>query len=134
MTDKPLGIYIEHRYRKTNWLYLVSVWKKPFVGPNGEHISKFCPLCQTLHFTKTVHLDLVQGRAIVSTGVLEELRMAGLPSLDIVGTTKTPPPLKVGPRVTSRPEQNLTNRQILVWKPYTPKIYQPKGVPVHAST
>ena len=132
--DKPLGIHIEHRFRKTDWLYLVMVWKKPFVGPDGKPMSKFCPLCQTLHFTKTVHLDLVEGRATVSTGVLEELKMAGLPDLDIVGTTKTPPPLKVGPRVTSRPEQNLTNRQILVWKPYTPKIYQPKGVPVHAST
>lgn len=127
--DKPLGIYIEHRYRKTNWLYLVSVWKKPFIGPDGKPMSKFCPLCQTLHFTKTVHLDLVQGRAIVSTGVLEELRMAGLPNLDIVGTTKTPPPLTIGGNRGARPAQNQTNRHIKVWK-----NYKPKGVPAHAGT
>lgn len=118
---KPLGVYVEHRYRKSNWLYLVSVWKKPFTRKNGETVSKFCPLCQTLHFTKTVHLDLVAGRAIVSEGVLEELRMAGLPDLDITGTTKNPPPLRVGGKATSRPEQNLANRKILVYKPYRPK-------------
>ncbi len=127
--DKPLGIYIEHRYRKFDWLYLVMVWKKPFIGPDGKPMSRFCELCQTLHFTKTVHLDLVQGRAIVSTGVLEELRMAGLPDLDIVGTTKIPPPLMVGSKRGARPAQNQTNRQIKVWK-----NYKPKGVPAHAST
>ena len=134
--DKPLGIYIEHRYRKSNWLYLVMVWKKPFISKiDGKPMSRFCELCQVLHFTKTVHLDLVEGRAIVSIGVLEELRMAGLPDLDIVGTTKTPPPLKTGgTHVGSRPEQNLVNRGILVWKPYKPKRYIPKGVPVNAST
>ena len=128
MTDKPLGIYIEHRYRKTNWLYLVMVWKKPFIAQaTGKPKSRFCPLCQTLHFTKTVHLDLVEGRAIVSKGVLEELKMAGLPDLDIVGTTKTPPPLKTGgTQVGSRPEQNLANRSILSWQRYKPKLNTPK--------
>ncbi len=126
-TKKPLGIYVEHRFRKTNWLYLVMVWKKPYIGSDGIHKSKFCPLCQTLHFTKTVHLDLVEGRAIVSTGVLEELKMAGMPDLDIVGTTKTPPPLKTGgEQVGSRPQQNLANRSILSWKRYKPKAYIPK--------
>ena len=119
-SDKPVGIYIEHRFRKTDWLYLVSVWKKPFVGPDGP-MSRFCPLCRTLHFTKTVHLDLVEGRAVVSKGVLEELRMAGLPDLDIVGTTKTPPPLKVGGKAGTRVEQNQTNRKLTLWKRYKPK-------------
>ncbi len=125
---KPLGIYVEHRFRKTNWLYLVMVWKKPFIDKTtGKPKSRFCPLCQTLHFTKTVHLDLVEGRAIVSKGVLDELRMAGLPDLDITGTTKTPPPLKTGgTHVGSRPAQNLTNRSILTWQRYKPKSYIPK--------
>lgn len=108
--SKPVGIYVEHRYRKTDWLYLVFVWKKKFPKP------RFCPLCQTLHFTKTVHLDLVQGRAIVSKGVLEELCMAGLPDLDVVGTTSTPPPLAVGGSTGGRVEQNQTNRTIRIWK------------------
>ena len=132
--DKPLGIYIEHRYRKTNWLYLVMVWKKPYLDPNGKRMTRFCELCQTLHFTKTYHLDLVEGRAIVSKGVLDDLKLAGMPGLDIVGTTTTPPPLKVGkPTVGSRPQQNLANRSILVYKKYKPKVYLPEGVPVNAS-
>lgn len=133
--DKPLGIYIEHRHRKTNWLYLVMVWKKPYLDPNGKPMNRFCELCQTLHFTKTYHLDLVEGRAIVSQGVLADLKLAGMPSLDITGTTDNPPPLKVGkPSVGSRPAQNLNNRSILVYKKYKPKVYLPKGVPVNAST
>lgn len=123
---KPLGIYVEHRFRKTNWLYLVMVWKKPYLDPNGRRMSRFCPLCQTLHFTKTYHLDLVEGRAIVSKDSLDDLRLAGLPNLDITGTTKNPPPLRVGKGATSRPEQNLENRKILTWKRYTPKPYIPK--------
>ncbi len=125
--DKPLGIYIEHRYQKTNWLYLVSIWKKPFIGPDGKPMSKFCPLCRTLHFTKTYHLDLVEGRAIVSKESLDDLRSAGLTILDITGPTKDPPPLRVGD-VSSRPEQNLENRKILTFKQYKPKPYTPKGV------
>ena len=125
-TKKPLGIYIEHRYRKTNWLYLVSIWKKPFIGPDGKPMSKFCPLCRTLHFTKTYHLDLVEGRAIVSKGSLDDLRSAGLPNLDIKGTTENPPPLRVGEGATSRPEQNLENRKILTFKRYKAKTYIPK--------
>ncbi len=132
-TKKPLGIYIEHRFRKTNWLYLVPIWKKPYIGSDGIHESKFCPLCRTLHFTKTYHLDLVEGRAIVSKESLDDLRSAGLPNLDIRGTTDNPPPLRVGDG-TSRPEQNLENRKILTWKRYTPKPYIPKiGVLTDAS-
>ncbi len=118
---KPLGIYIEHRFRKATWLYMVMVWKKPYLDPNGRRMSRFCPLCQTLHFTKTYHLDLQDGRAIVSKGALDDLRLAGLPDLDIVGTTKHPPPLRIGRNATSRPAQNMDNRQILVWKSYKPK-------------
>ena len=40
-TKKPLGIYVEHRFRKTNWLYLVMVWKKPYLDPNGKRMSRF---------------------------------------------------------------------------------------------
>ncbi len=130
--DKPLGIYIEHRHLKTNWLYTVPVWKKPYIGSDGIHESKFCPLCQTLHFTKTYHLRLVEGRAIVSKGVLDDLRLAGMPDLDITGTTDNPPPLTVGDGRT-RPEQDQTNRSLLVYKKYKPKVYLPKGVPVNAS-
>ncbi len=126
--DKPLGIYIEHRYRKTNWLYLVMVWKKPYLDPNGKPMNRFCELCQTLHFTKTYHLRLVEGRAIVSKGVLDDLWSAGLPDLDITGTTDNPPPLTVGDgRI--RQEQDQTNREIHVWK-----NYKPKGVPANAIT
>lgn len=130
MADKkPVGVYVEHRYRKSDWLYLVMVWKKPFVGKDGKHQSRFCELCQTLHFTKTYHLELHQGRAIVSQGVLADLRLAGLPNLDIVGTTKTPPPLAVGGKYGSRVEQNQTNRKIRIWEGY-----KPKGAPVNATT
>ena len=129
---KPLGIYIEHRFRKANWCYLVMVWKKPYLDPNGRRMSRFCPLCQTLHFTKTYHLDLVEGRAIVSKGALDDLRLAGLPDLDIKGTTDNPPPLKVGGNAASRPEQNLDNRSILVWRSYKPKSYTRKGVSTDA--
>ncbi len=126
---KPVGIYVEHRYRKTDWLYLVMVWKKPYVGSDGVHESRFCPLCQTLHFTKTYHLELHQGRAIVSTGVLEDLRLAGLPDLDVVGSTATPPPLMVAGNRGGRVEQNQTNRKLTIWEDH-----KPKGVLADAST
>ncbi len=40
-SQEPLGIYIEHRFNKTNWLYLVPVWKKPYLDPNGKRMSRF---------------------------------------------------------------------------------------------
>ncbi len=117
---KPLGIYVEHRHRKTNWLYVVPIFKIPYLGPDGHPKAQLCNLCRTAHACKTIHLDLVEGRAIVSQGVLDTLRLAGLPSLDITGTTKNPPPLAVATG-TSRPAQNSANRSILIWKRYKPK-------------
>jgi len=124
-----LGIYIEHRHRKTNWLYVVPILKIPFLGPDGNPKARLCNLCRTAHACKTYHLDLVAGRAIVSQGVLDHLRLAGLPNLDITGTTKNPPPIEVAGKRT-RVEQNQDNQKILVWKPYKQK----KGAPVNVAT
>lgn len=117
---KPLGIYIEHKHRKTNWLYAVPILKIPRIGSNGLPNTRICNLCKSAHSCKVIHLDLVEGRAIVSQGVLKTLRLANLPNLEITGTTDSPPPIKVGGKA-SRVEQNQDNRKILIWKPYRPK-------------
>ncbi len=129
LPKKPVGVYVEHRYRKTNWLYAVPILKIPRVGPGGLPNARICNLCQIAHPCKVIHLDLVEGRAIVSQGVLKTLRLANLPNLDIVGTTKTPPPLAVGGDA-GRVEQNQNNRKITQWKNYKPK----KGVVADAAT
>ncbi len=127
-----IGIYIEHRHRKTNWLYAVPIPKIPYRGPDGYPKARFCRLCRTAHAFKTIHLDLIDGRAIVSQEVVNALRSAGLPNLDIVGSTKDPPPIRVGgaARGASRVEQNQTNLKLTIWKPYKPK----KGALVNVAT
>jgi hypothetical protein len=86
-------------------LYLVPVLKKPIKRPRK------CPVCHTPHPCKTVHLHLVEGDAIVSSGVLAELKMAGMPDLDVVEVVARPPALEIG-RV-SRQEQDQRNRKVV---------------------
>lgn len=88
----PSGIRVRHTGGLTSTVYLVPVLKKPYTtGPID------CPLCQTFHPVKTVHLWLEDdGGVIVSPGVLEELKMAGMPQLEIVNEVKKPPPLQLG--------------------------------------
>lgn len=70
---------------------LVPVMSKPIRG-----LLRDCPVCHIIHPVKTIHLSLSPtGSAIVSAGVLEDLKAAGMPDLDIVGHTASPPPIYV---------------------------------------
>ncbi len=60
---------------------------------------------------KTVHLWLNdQDECLVSTGVLEDLRKAGMPDLIITGSVEKPPPLHIGRQVRQADDAN--NRRI----------------------
>lgn len=93
-----LGIRIRHATARST-MVLVPVMVKPLAaGP-----ADICPGCrlifgqQFVHPVKTVHLWLDDtGACLVSAGVLEDLKLAGLPDIQIVGHTDNPPPLAVG--------------------------------------
>jgi hypothetical protein len=71
-----------------------------------------CPTCGVLHPVKAVHLWLNDaGECLVSEGVLEELRMAGMPDLVVVGAVDNPPTLQIGDGV-NRAAVDQNNRQI----------------------
>lgn len=100
------GVRIRHRFHRGNLLYLVPLLAKPIKG-------RHCPLCQTEHGCKTIHLELRDGAAIVSTGVLADLQSAGMPDLDIVGEVVAPPTLRAGSM--SRVRQDQRNERITQW-------------------
>lgn len=75
-----------------------------------------CPTCHVLHPVKSVHLWLDdRGECLVSEGVLDELRMAGMPGLSVVGAVEKPPPLRIVQGVT-REQIDQENRKVHVWK------------------
>jgi hypothetical protein len=81
---------------------------KPFTGDS----LKKCPNCRIVHPVKTVHLWLDDtGACLVSTGVLEDLKSAGMPQLDIVGEVNKPPTLRLG---MSREKQDQEARRLVI--------------------
>lgn len=100
---------IKIRYTQpNNGLALIPLLHKPLFW---DSLKKVCPLCQVTHPVKTVHLWLDdKDECIVSTGVLEDLRKAGLPDLVIAGAVKDPPPLHIGRQ--PRQADDANNRRI----------------------
>jgi hypothetical protein len=83
--------------------------------PRKEPID--CNTCNMVHVVKTYHLWLDDtGAAIVSPQVLEGLKQAGMPGIDIVGEVKDPPPLAFGydrgGRPLTRDRVDHNNRKI----------------------
>lgn len=100
------GIRIRHSTQRST-CHVVPVLAKPYA--DGGFV---CPTCHVLHPVKAVHLWLDdRGECLVSQGVLEELRMAGMPDLQIVGGVNNPPPLLIG----NRPAVDQANRKITDW-------------------
>jgi len=73
-----------------------------------------CNICPGVHhYGKTTHLWMEpDGTCLVSKGVLEELRRAGMPQLTVVGSTKTPPTLTVG--MHTRTQLDNQNRRMFL--------------------
>jgi hypothetical protein len=93
-------------------LALIPLLHKPLYW---DSLKKTCPTCQVPHPVKTVHLWLDdQGQCVVSTGVLEDLKAAGMPDLQIVETVAKPPPLTVGQK--PRPAVDADNRSTVLYK------------------
>ena len=109
------GIRIRHR-TLTSCVALIPVMSKPLrgtgLGGSFDPTLDACPSCHLVHVVKTVHLWLDDsGSCIVSRGVLEELRLAGMPELDVAEEITNPPPLTLGVR---REEQDHQARAIVV--------------------
>lgn len=111
------GVRVRHTGGLANVCHVVPVIAKPYAnGPLD------CPTCHTLHPVKSVHLWLEpDGSVIVSEGVLADLRLAGMPSLEVVNEVAAPPPLRfgrTGPKVTggdnARQVMDNQNRSIIV--------------------
>lgn len=100
---------IKIRYTKpNNGLALIPLLHKPF---QWDSLKKTCPLCQVTHPVKTVHLWLNDtDECLVSTGVLEDLRKAGMPDLVVTGSVDNPPPLHIGRQ--PRQADDADNRRI----------------------
>ena len=123
-TRKLAGVVIQHRSIRSSALVLVPIISQPI--PNARP----CPVCKIPHLCKTVHLSLSPtGSAIVSEGVLALLHTAGMPELDVVGSTQTPPPVYVGrnakPRMRTGP-QDL--RSPIVGEVPCPRWIRPSGI------
>ena len=79
-------------------------------------LPRVCPTCQTHHPVKTLHIWTGPGgEAMVSAGVLELLRRAGMGGFVLEGHTKKPPPLLVGR--DGRAVQDNRNRAQVVYHP-----------------
>lgn len=101
------GVRVRHETLRS-CVALVPVLAKPFKGQSLDR----CPTCFVVHPCKTVHLWLDDaGTCIVSRGVLEELRMAGMPQLQTLEEIKNPPPLALGVR---REKQDQEARYLIV--------------------
>ena len=104
------GIRIAHR-TKRSCVALVPLMHKPFTADSIDT----CPTCLIVHPVKTVHLWLDdQGTCLVSQGVLDDLRKAGMPNLQVLHEVKKPPPLRLGNGAT-REQLDQSNRLITVW-------------------
>ena len=104
------GVILKHA-SLSNQLWVVENPNRPF-GDGGYD----CNMCVGVHhYGKATHLWLEpNGCCIVSTGVHEELKQAGMPSLTVAGHVQDPPPLKVG-AVPRRDE--IDNRNRALWIP-----------------
>lgn len=106
-----VGIRVHHDTSRS-CVRTVAVAQKPY-GPGGI----LCPSCHVRHDVKTVHLWLDdQGDCLVSKGVLDELRMAGMPGLSVVAQVADPPPLRIIAGV-SREQLDNENRRVRLWTP-----------------
>ena len=104
------GIRIAH-IKARNVVYLVPIVAKPFVGDSLNNDP--CPTCHQVHPVKTVHLWLDgAGSCIVSEGVLEDLKSAGMPDLVVLATVPKPPPLAFGGGIR-REQLDNGNRKIV---------------------
>jgi len=62
----------------------------------GKLLERKCPTCGVHHPCKTVHLWLDDtGACLVSSGVLDDLRLAGMPNLDTVGASNVAPSIEI---------------------------------------
>ncbi len=116
-TGRPRGIRIKHRTKRLG-IALVPIYKRPFMG----RLRK-CPTCQVTHKVKTIHLTLdAEGTCIVSEGVLDSLKLAGMPNLDYVADIVNPPPIRItGNRLGTNAKHNrlavdAANRKINILK------------------
>ena len=114
------GIMLRHRTARApqdSGLPLqVPILSKPFSADS----LKECPGCHIVHLCKTVHLMINdEGLVMVSQGVLEDLKSAGMPDLEVVGEVKAPPALhidgdsKLSP-FEQRAKQDQEHRRIIV--------------------
>ena len=107
------GISVTHRTARSQ-MVLIPVLSKPF-PPASRSATDPCPGCHLLHPCKTVHLWVDdRGTALVSEGVLADLRAAGMPELQVTGSTKRPPALRLGSGVT-REQIDHGNRRMRIW-------------------
>jgi hypothetical protein len=81
--------------------------------------NRVCNRCKVRHDVKTVHLDLDgNGQQMVSWGVYELLRKAGMPNLDVVGSVANPPTLVLSPNMNRR-QVDAANRRQRIWSATT---------------
>ncbi len=102
------GIRLQHHTKKFG-MATVPIWTKPING-----LRRKCPTCNIIHPVKTVHLWLdSNGMCLVSKGVLEDLKRAGMPDLSVVATIADPPPIKIS---LDRHDNDQRNAKIRFWK------------------
>jgi len=105
------GVHIRHSTARSR-LVLIPLMHKPLLL---DSVRK-CNGCNIVHPVKIIHLWVDDtGGAIVSTGVLTDLKRAGMPDLQVVGTLKKPPTLNLG-RGVSRPQVDQANRKQTLWQ------------------
>lgn len=118
---KKLGHTIRHATSRSG-LHLTPLLFAPIPTEQDGNPPKVCPTCRTHHPVKTLHIWVDDtGTAIVSGGVLQLLRRAGMDGYTLEGSTKTPPALKVGQGKT-RAEVDYSNRATVVYVPRKPKV------------
>lgn len=108
------GTRIRHAIARST-MVLVPILSKPL----NTKPTDVCPGCKLVfgrddvHPVKTVHLWLDDtGTCIVSEGVLEQLREAGMPQLESENEVQEPPSLWIGDGAAAREEQDFHNRTI----------------------
>lgn len=109
--ERPIGYRILHK-KARNQCVVVPVMSRPLAQPYQ------CPTCHTAHVVKSIHLWVdADGHTIVSKGVLEDLRLAGLEANHILyeGAVSKPPPLRAGHGI-NRAEIDHHNRKIVHYK------------------
>ena len=97
---KTVGHTLRHE-TDTNCCRVVPIMEKPKTerGIRGKGGFKDCPLCRIYHPVMALHLWLgPTGEVMVSQDIVDVLkgRADGMDGFAIVGSTDTPPPLKVG--------------------------------------